>query len=543
MSGEADISLIPLYFIDDVAIHFGQSSMSYGSGGLGGSVNLHSSPDWTRQVGGKIYQSIGSYGTYSSAAKTTYGKGKIKAQTRVFWESSENNFKYRNSALQGRPIEIQQNADYLKYGLLQEVYYRPNHNNIISAKVWAQELDRNIPRLMSNFSSKEQNNQHNKSLNSLIDWKTTHNNLSWKVTTGISHMDLEHLYHKTSIEGNELPVIQALSNAWSWYNKTAFSSSINSWIKTDIQAEMNYHWVDSREDITKSGYTGTQTHNALRTTFTVNPFQRLSLSLLLAEEIYNSKFTPISYSLTGQYAFLKNKNLIAKIGHSLNSHHPSLNDLYWQPGGNPNLKSEHGKTYETGLKYNYSQYASNFSIDASFFSSEISNWIMWLPHLKGYWEPVNLSLVRANGLELAIISNFKLGDFGFKFIGTYSHTRSTIINAKGVMRPESHGKQLPFIPINSGGLVASSTWKSYHFVYTFTHFSERFTTTSSNPNSSRRLYPYYMSSATLGKEFASVKNPVSIQLRVDNLLNENYQTILWRPMPGRNYSLVVSLAF
>jgi iron complex outermembrane receptor protein len=263
MSGEADISLIPLYFIDDVAIHFGQSSMSYGSGGLGGSVNLQSSPDWTNQASGKVYQSIGSFSTYSSAVKTTYGKEKVKAQTRVFWESSENNFKYKNSAVQGRPVEIQQNADYMKYGLLQELYYRPNHNNIISAKVWAQESDRNIPRLMSNFSSEEENNQTHKSLNSIIDWKRTQNNYSLKATTGISHLNLNHIYNKTSIEGNELPVIHAHSESWSWYNKVALSSVIKSWFKTEIQAEMNYHWVESREDIIKTGYIGTQTHNAL----------------------------------------------------------------------------------------------------------------------------------------------------------------------------------------------------------------------------------------------------------------------------------------
>jgi outer membrane cobalamin receptor len=543
MSGEADFSLIPLYFIDDVAIHFGQSSMSFGSGGLGGSVNLQSTPDWTRQVGGKVYQSIGSYSTFSSAAKTTYGKNKVKAQTRVFRESSENNFKYRNRASLDRTIETQQNADYLKYGILQEIYYRPDATSMLSAKVWAQELDRNVPRLMSNFSSKEQNNQFHKSLNSVIDWHKSFYRFTWKASTGFSHIDLNHVYNKTSIEGNELPVIHAHSNSKSWYNKTGVSAKVYSWLNADIQAELNKHWVESREDLSRTGYDGTQLHTLIRTSLTASPLDRLSLSLLFAEEIYNKSISPLSYSLSGQFALLNNNNLFAKMGYSSNHHHPSLNDLHWQPGGNPNLKSEQGSTFEAGLKYNHHLNRNNFSFDISVFSSEISNWIMWLPHLKGYWEPVNLSLVKAKGVEISVISNIQLGEVYLRFIGSYSHTQSTIINANGVMRPESHGKQLPFIPVNSGGLVASSIWRSYHFIYSFTHFSERFTTTSNNPNSFFRLTPYYMSSAAIGKEFKSIKTPLALQLRIDNLLNENYQTILMRPMPGRNYSLVVSLAF
>jgi outer membrane cobalamin receptor len=50
-----------------------------------------------------------------------------------------------------------------------------------------------------------------------------------------------------------------------------------------------------------------------------------------------------------------------------------------------------------------------------------------------------------------------------------------------------------------------------------------------------------MSSASFGKDFSAFGNTMGIQLRIDNLLNESYQTILWRPMPGRNYSFLIRL--
>jgi iron complex outermembrane receptor protein len=539
MSGEADFSLIPLYFIDDVAIHFGQSSMSYGSGGLGGSVNMQSTPDWTKPFGIKVYQSVGSFDTYSTAAKSTYGKGNLKAQTRVFRELSQNNFNYRNTAKINRPIEIQQNADYLKYGILQEIYYRPNGKNMISAKVWAQETSRGIPQLMSNFSSLDKNRQNDRTLNTVLDWRNSGEKISWKFSSGLSHISLNYDFSKISLEGNELPILEANSRSWSWYNKATVKRDLTTWLIAEIQTEINSHWVNSQEQILQTGYTGRQLHSAVRTTLNASPTERLSISILLGEDFYDEEITPLSSSVTLEYKILKKNNLIAKGGVSRNYHHPSLNDLYWKPGGNENLKSEDGITWEGGFNYSINQGNVNASFDLSYFSSRISNWIMWLPHLKGYWEPINLNLVKASGIEVSVSTNYLIGSTKIKFLGTYGYTSSTIVDAGEVMRPEAYGKQLPFIPIHSGGIAVNALWRKYHLVYSFTHYSERYTTTSNNPNSIRRLYPYYMSSAALGKDFRIAQTKIGMQLRVDNLLNESYQTILWRPMPGRNFSLVV----
>ena len=541
MSGAADFSLVPLYFIDDVAIHFGQSSMNFGSGGLGGSVNLSSSPTWNKDFGSRVYQSLGSYNTYSTAGFASYGKNHLKGQTRVFWEKSDNNFTYQNVAKLDRPIEVQQNADYTKYGALQELYFRPRPNSILSAKVWMQETSRGIPGLMSNYSNLDYNRQNDQTINSIIEWHKSNRELSWRVSTALSIWNLDYNFIKKSAQGNVLPVISGESNTLSWYNRANLDIELLSWLQADFNAELNVHRVKTFERILTNGYNVSQAHSNVRTRLMANPFERLSLVLLLAEDIYDEKLTPISSSFNFEYRLLKGKNLAAKGGVSRNYHHPSLNDLYWQPGGNPNLKPEDGFSVEGGLKYEFEHNKNKSSIDFSLFHSKISNWIMWLPHLKGYWEPVNLNLVNTRGAEVSVHLNQKIGFVRFTAIGSYSYTLSTIENPGGIMRPETIGMQLPFIPVHSGGLAVNTLWRKYHLIYTFTHFSERYTTTSNNPNSLRRLYPYYMSSAAISRDFVTHKTRMGLQLRVDNLLNESYQTILWRPMPGRNYSLVFRL--
>ena len=539
MSGEADFSIVPLYFVDDVAIHFGQSSMSFGSGGLGGSVNLQSTPNWGKQYGAKVYQSVGSYQTYSTAATSTYGKGKLKAQTRLFREASENSFSYRNTAKINKPIEIQHNADYLKYGVLQEVYYRYSENSMLSAKAWAQRTDRGIPQLMTSFSAREINRQQDINLNSIVEYRSGGEVVSWRVASGLSHMNLTYDFSKLSVEGNLLPVLSTQSSSWSWYNRASMGWVTNDWITVNVQAEVNRHWVQSTEEIIGNGYIENQTHSALRATLMATPTDRLSLTTLVSEEVFSGFFTPLSASFSFKYRLLDEKSLFANGGYSRNFSYPSLNDLHWQPGGNPNLQPEDAQSWEVGLQHAFQYAGSQLNIEANLFSSNINNWIMWLPHLKGYWEPVNLTQIEAKGAEASLSLNQQIGKVTLKMRGNYSYTKSTIENAGGVMRPEAHGKQIPFIPVHSGGVAINALWRSFHVVYSFTHFSERYTTTSNNPNSVRKLYPYYMSSAAVGWDFALYNMPMGVQLRVDNIFNESYQTILWRPMPGRNYSFTL----
>jgi outer membrane cobalamin receptor len=541
MSGEADFSLIPLYFVDNVAIHFGQSSMSFGSGGLGGAISLQSIPDWNSRFRSKIYQSVGSYQTLSTAASTSYSNRKFTGQTRVFRESSENNFSYKNVAKIGKPIEIQHNADYLKYGILQELYYRRSDKVMLSARVWAQETNRGIPQLMTNSFARETNRQNDVSINSVVELRKNSQNFSWKISSGISSINLNYNYNKLSSEGSSLAVLNANSNSLSWLNRISTNWEIKPWLTANLQAEMNRHWVESEELILAAGYSATQLQNTVRAIVNATPTERLIVSFLIGEELYAKFMTPISSSFAIKYKLFDKNDFFANGGISRNFHYPSLNDLHWVPGGNPNLRPEDALTVEAGFEHNTKFKSNSISADVNFFSSQITNWIMWLPHLKGYWEPVNLSRVAAQGVELSLSYLYQHNDLTFKLRGSYSNTQSTIENAEGVMRPEAHGRQLPFIPVHSGGLVTNVLWRKFHFVYSFTHYSERYTTTSNNPNSLRRLYPYYMSSAAFGWDFFLYNTPFALQLRVDNLFDESYQTILWRPMPGRNFNLVLRI--
>jgi outer membrane cobalamin receptor len=74
--------------------------------------------------------------------------------------------------------------------------------------------------------------------------------------------------------------------------------------------------------------------------------------------------------------------------------------------------------------------------------------------------------------------------------------------------------------------------------------AERFTTTSNDKTSKLDvLYPYFMNNLHLGKEICINHNKLDIELKILNLFNEDYRTVLQHPMPRRNYSLLLRYDF
>ena len=91
-------------------------------------------------------------------------------------------------------------------------------------------------------------------------------------------------------------------------------------------------------------------------------------------------------------------NIVAKASISLNYRFPTLNDLYFLPGGNPDLKSEHGFTYDVGLSFSVGKenvYALSGGIN--WFDSHIDDWIIWLPTTKGFFSPETLKRYMLTG--------------------------------------------------------------------------------------------------------------------------------------------------
>jgi vitamin B12 transporter len=79
----------------------------------------------------------------------------------------------------------------------------------------------------------------------------------------------------------------------------------------------------------------------------------------------------------------------------------------------------------------------------------------------------------------------------------------------------------------------------FYLSYNFQFVSKRFTGT----DNMTFMPAYSLSNLICGKNFHLKKIVVSLQLQINNLYNLDYQSIVNRPMPGRNYAVTLKFNF
>ncbi len=181
MLGMVDFSLIPVYIIDDLNLKHGAASMADRGGGIGGSINIVNSVKWSEETNVKYIQGIGSYRTLDEFIQLGIGNKKIRLKTRLYHSFSKNNYTFVNRGIGNmdpvtghlsHPLDTNDNAAYLKYGVLQEVYFRPQANQVLSIKYWGQIAERTIPRSTSYEGPENSNlnNQQDADHKMVADW-------------------------------------------------------------------------------------------------------------------------------------------------------------------------------------------------------------------------------------------------------------------------------------------------------------------------------------------------------------------------------------
>ena len=230
---------------------------------------------------------------------------------------------------------------------------------------------------------------------------------------------------------------------------------------------------------------------------------------------------------------------------SKNHKFPSLNDLYFLPGGNPDLRSEEGWTYDAGISFDTgSAKPMPFSVGGglTWFDSLISDWIIWLPTTKGFFSPRNVKDVHSYGLEARLNVAFEPAkDWYVDVNGSYSWTPSVNRGEKMSPADQSVGRQLPYVPRHSASLTGRLSWRSWSFLYKWAYYSERFTMSSNDYTLTGHLPEYFMSNIALEKNLSFKPVDLQLKLAVNNLFNEDYLSVLSRPMPGINFEFFIGI--
>ena len=553
MLGQVDFSLIPISLIDNISLLYGASSIQSTSGALGGNINLNNKPNWNNKISGTFLQTIGSYNTYNDFFQFNIGNKHIQSKTRIFHNYSKNNFKFLNKNIANidtatgkyiYPLQENKNAEYQQYGLLQELYTR-RKNITFSLKYWYQKTDRSLPRLNTyegdDYANiNKQIDENHRLIAEIIRYgKKT----KLRFHSGLMSKHLNY-YLKNYIQGQGyINAVFSKSNFLSFYNNISYKYNYSDKTHFKINYSLNVHDVYTIDTVKNTGYDTTRIEHLTFFSWHQKYNNRFATSIMLRKNVIDSKSIPIIFFFGFDYLIFEKKQLFLKGNIGRNYRYPTLNDMYWQPGGNPDLLPENGISSDINLSDEIKINNLSFKNNLGVFYSDINNWIIWLPSERGYWQPYNIKNVVSKGLEFHTKASFSIQKFLVKISGNYAFTKSINYGEKQKWGDDSYGKQLPYVPVHSGNIFVCVSHKGYSVSYIHNAYSERFTTTSNDITLRDWLYPYYMNNLFIDKNFKIKKTDIDIQFKIYNLFNEKYRSILGRPMPRRNFLFLIKLKF
>ncbi|MGL4992843.1 MAG: TonB-dependent receptor plug domain-containing protein [Bacteroidales bacterium] len=517
--GSFDFSQVPIYFVDQASITHGTAAQEDGSGALGGSVNFSNEYTSDKPLSATILTEVASNETYTGAATIRGKLGRVNLTTRGYYQDSENNYRYLNKVYSKDPFyERRKEADYKQAGAMQELYYTTSKGDKLKAIAWWQFDDRSLPQsTIVDVTASEQTRTSN--IRSLLSYDLIRSVHTLNFTTAYLRENRD--YEKVMGDyGNEYS--ESLTNSI----VTKATYNYNRFRRVPIQALFTYRY----DQVTSDNYEGgskSRNTTSLKLFATFKATKYLHIDAQTTGFLTDKDLSAI-YNLSARYRVVPDY-LTLKASNGYNYRIPTLNDLYWNPGGNPDLKAEEGFSSDIGLISNPSWGNTSLLLEATYYHMDISNWIMWIPKGSGaIWEPVNFDKVRSRGLEINSKINTKWGDTNHQLSGNYALALSTNNSNRS---EKTQGRQLPYIPRHKWNLNYRLDYKDRGwFSYLISFTDKRFTSS----DESYQTNSYMTHNAEIGYNFNLPRGiKLNLSLRMDNIFNAYYESTQYYPMPLR----------
>jgi iron complex outermembrane receptor protein len=269
------------------------------------------------------------------------------------------------------------------------------------------------------------------------------------------------------------------------------------------------------------------------------PLPRLRL-MLQARQMSVTGIT-VAPELTAGASWLLTANgeHVIKANFSRNMKLPCLNDLYWVPGGNPELIPETASGGEAS--WSFSRVTSpgmKNTLGLALHASGVNNLIQWLPGETGIWTAENVRSVNVSGIEARATKELSLREWGIKGQVNYGLTRSLIARSD-IANDRSVGSQLVYTPLHHVNLNIDAGWKALKTGIAAVAESRRYTTS----DNSEWLPASFMADMFIGAGFGAGPTGIRADLRINNILSTHSESVRNYPMPLRSFNLRITLTW
>ena len=499
LNGQTDFNSIAVNSFDEVEIRKGGGSVLLGSGAIGGAINLRNKIVFQNKKEAHIISGLGSYQTYTIQASGLISTDNLFAKVSLGGSRSENDYPYDNSDL------FNENGEYKNYNINGVFAFKINDKNRLGFYTSIFDNDRNTSRTITAASNAKLLNFDSRYL---LDWKYLGNRYTSSLKLAYLNESFTYFFDKDLSNTSK-------SKSSSWMAKYDFTYFLNNEIlfNSGIEFENAKADGDNISNVEQNDLTA-------YVLFHHQPISSFRYNLSIRKGISSIYDIPFVYSFDGRYDISKKFTL--KAAFSSNYRLPTFNDLYWDPGGNSDLRSEKSNSAEIGFDFVH-QFL-NLNITSFYIKND--DLIQWQPVSGTIWQPVNIQNVTNYGIELSAWAQKKYEHHLFLLKVQYDYTMS---------KDDNLNKQIIYVPNHKGNFIFNYQLKKWNFSYNLQYTGEVFTTTSNT----QTLNAYWLSNIDISKSF--FKNRLQLAFKINNLLDENYQSVAYRPMPNRNYMLNINL--
>lgn len=510
MLGQFDFSLLPTLAVDEIQVQHGGNGALFGSGAIGGTIQLENTPRFNTGMRGLIGTTIGSFGLAQPLAQISYGSANQYVKANYQHRVVRNNFPFMHEGIS----YTQQHARLSNNALTASHFWKPRKNQLLKTNVMLLENNRQLPPTFQRNLSRA--TQLDQSFRLGSEWNLHSGEYMFAVRSGLF--------------GERLKFQDPLSQIYS-------TNDILNWI-TEVQLQRQ--WKQKWNLSTGANYTFTQANSAgyrlsnatQQRAALFYALQYKSKSIIITQstriEKQDDLTAPIIPLLGVEYRIFKGWMLAGNASRGYRM--PALNERFWFPGGNPNLLAEDSYGGDIGL--GHVGHIGNFCWQAKalYFYRHISNRIVWLP---GSQFPVatNIREMQTQGLEtqwkLALLIN---KNWNINYTGQFNFTHA--INLRAISANDNAvGKQMILVPRIGQQHFATIQYKQYQLSTIAQYTGMRFTSS----DNSAALNDFQTIDMVMSRAISHNKHRLSLQIGVYNMLNTQYMIMPEMPMYGRTF--------
>ena len=517
--GSSDISMIPAAGFDRISLVYGASGALYGSGTFGGAVSLNSELSPERGISGSAFAGVQSLRALNGGFTFKAGTDRLAWKMFAWGTVSENEFTYYDYIRQTE--HRQTDGDWNDYGMIHNLAFKLSQASLLEAGLWYQAKEYDIP---SRIGSTSYEHQSDSTLKLYLGYRYIGNRWSLKIRA--ARFDDLQTYWQKNAPDSPVNSIDSRIAAIQNHGDINFRYHMPSGLSFDagltgslVTADVSAYGDEKLEK-------GIALFSGLK--YTIN---RLTLQTVLRKEWFNTFSSGLLPSLGLKWDAIPGQ-WVLRANYSKKFRKPTFNDLFWRPGGNPDLNPENGYTIEAGSENTFHiSEKSVIETDISPYYTNVNDMIVWRP-AGAFWSPENYQEVRSAGVDLSA---------GF----TMEHERIRLssklkVNLNHSVANKADGQEK--ITMLYSPLFITS-WKNSLAAGIFDLEVTHGFTSSRHYSNDRLLDPCNMVDIRTGINVKAGKGKIGIHLSCNNVTNTIYELIRLYPMPGRYWSAKINYEF